>query len=45
MYLIGDIGNSEIKICLVNSKKKLSKKSILIQKIFLQKKLKIILNS
>ena len=26
MYLIGDIGNSEIKICLVNSKKKIIKK-------------------
>ena len=26
MYLIGDIGNSEIKICLVNSKKQIIKK-------------------
>ena len=26
MYLIGDIGNSEIKICLVSSKKKIIKR-------------------
>ena len=26
MYLVGDIGNSEIKICLINSKKKTIKK-------------------
>ena len=26
MYLIGDIGNTEVKICLFNSKKKLKKK-------------------
>ena len=26
MYLIGDIGNTEVKICLFNSKKKLIKK-------------------
>ena len=26
MYLIGDIGNSEIKICLVTSKKKIIKR-------------------
>ena len=29
MYLIGDIGNTEIKICVFNSKKKLFKKIIL----------------
>ena len=30
MYLIGDIGNTETKICLFNNKKKLLKKKILI---------------
>ena len=29
MYLIGDIGNTETKICLFNNKKKLLKKKIL----------------
>ena len=29
MYLIGDIGNTETKICLFNNKKKLLKKIIL----------------
>lgn len=29
MYLIGDIGNTETKICLFNKKKKLLKKKIL----------------
>ena len=29
MYLIGDIGNSETKICLFNNKKKFLKKKIL----------------
>ena len=28
MYLIGDIGNTETKICLFNDKKKLLKKKI-----------------
>jgi type III pantothenate kinase len=26
MYLIGDIGNSEIKVCLINNQKKIIKK-------------------
>ena len=29
MYIIGDIGNTEIKLCVFNSKKKLIKKNIL----------------
>ena len=29
MYIIGDIGNTEVKICLISNKKKLSKKIIL----------------
>ena len=46
MYLIGDIGNTEIKICLVNLRYKIVKKIILktdlITKIYLDKKLKFI---
>ena len=46
MYLIGDIGNTEIKICLVNLRYKIVKKIILktdlITKIHLYKKLKFI---
>ena len=46
MYLIGDIGNTEIKICLVNLRYKIVKKIILktdlITKIYLNKKLKFI---
>ena len=30
MYVIGDIGNTETKICLFNNKKKLIKKKILV---------------
>ena len=47
MYLIGDIGNTEIKICLVNLRYKIVKKIILktelISKIYLDKKLKFII--
>ena len=46
MYVIGDIGNTETKICLFNSKKKLLKKRILntlnIKKFNLNKNLKFI---
>ena len=46
MYLIGDIGNTEIKICLFNSKLKMSKKIVLktnlIDKKYLSKKLKFL---
>ena len=44
MYLIGDIGNTETKICLFNNKKKLLKKKVLItayiEKNYLNNKLK-----
>ena len=44
MYLIGDIGNTETKICLFNNKKKLLKKKVLItayiKKNYLNNKLK-----
>ncbi len=44
MYLIGDIGNTETKICLFNNKKKLLKKKVLntayIKKNYLNSKLK-----
>ena len=49
MYLIGDIGNTEIKICLVNLRYKIVKKIILktelISKIYLDKKLKFIIKN
>ena len=32
MYILGDIGNTETKICLVNSKNKIIKKLLLCQK-------------
>ena len=38
MYLIGDIGNTETKICLFNDKKKLLKKKILNTSILQKKK-------
>ena len=40
MYLIGDIGNSEIKICLVNSKKKIIKRINFTSKSISLKKIK-----
>ena len=46
MYLIGDIGNTETKICLFNDKKKLLKKKIFdtnnFKKINLSDKLKFL---
>ena len=49
MILIGDIGNSDTKICLVNSNYKIVKRLVLptkkISKIFLKKKLNFIINN
>jgi len=46
MYLIGDVGNSETKVCLINSKSKIIKRKIiktnLINKSYLLKNLKFI---
>ena len=42
MYLIGDIGNTETKICLFNDKKKLLKKRYLI--LIISKKLILVIN-
>jgi len=46
MYLIGDIGNTDIKICLFNMNRKLIKKKLLkttlLNKNYLSKKLKFI---
>ena len=49
MILIGDIGNSDTKICLVNSNYKIVKRLVLptkkISKIFLKKKLNFIIKN
>jgi type III pantothenate kinase len=43
MYLLGDIGNSETKLCFVSEKNKIIKKIIFSTKEINQKKLKKIL--
>ena len=49
MMLIGDIGNTDTKICLLNSNYRIIKRSVLptkkINKIFLKKKLNFIVNN